>query len=182
MTMPVEFEPFGISEYMDSEERIAGVLAAAAEDDDPNVLLGALMHAAKARGMIDVANAAGPNRESLYKALRPGAHPRFETVQAVLRALGVKLTVSARATGSVEVVVGDMSQMKTPAIPGAYAVTVSEVSEAQRQAIVNVLGKGVVVEEGLQDGDSGEAVRQKTSGEPGGARKRGRKGGATHLA
>jgi DNA-binding phage protein len=45
MAMPVEFEPFDVSEYMDSEERIAGILAAAAEDDDPNVLLGALMHA-----------------------------------------------------------------------------------------------------------------------------------------
>jgi DNA-binding phage protein len=48
--------------------------------------------------MMDVAKAAGLNRESLYKALKPGAHPRFETVQAVLRALGVKLSVSARTT------------------------------------------------------------------------------------
>jgi probable addiction module antidote protein len=94
--MPVEFEPFDISEYLDSEERIVGVLSAAAEDEDPNVLLGALMHAAKARGMMEVAKAAGLNRESLYKALKPGAHPRFETVQAVLRALGVKLSVTAR--------------------------------------------------------------------------------------
>jgi len=95
--MPVEFEPFDISEYLDSEERIAGVLSAAAEDDDPNVLLGALMHAAKARGMMQVAKAAGLSRESLYKALKPGAHPRFETVQAVLRALGVTLAVAPRA-------------------------------------------------------------------------------------
>jgi probable addiction module antidote protein len=101
--MPVEFEPFDISEHLDSEEMIAGYLSAAAEDEDPNVLLGALAHAAKARGMMQVAKDAGLSRESLYKALKPGAHPRFETVQAVLRALGVKLAVAARneATESV---------------------------------------------------------------------------------
>src|SRR6185312_2802205 len=94
--MAVEFEPFDISEHLDSEEMIAGYLSAAAEDEDPNVLLGALLHAAKAQGMMQVARAAGLNRESLYKALKPGAHPRFETVQAVLRALGVKLAMRPR--------------------------------------------------------------------------------------
>jgi probable addiction module antidote protein len=93
-----EFKPFDVAaDYLVSEERIAGYLSAAAEDEDPNVLLLALCDAAKARGMMEVAKAAGLNRESLYKALKPGAHPRFETVQAVLRALGVKLSVSARA-------------------------------------------------------------------------------------
>jgi probable addiction module antidote protein len=93
-----EFQPFDVAaDYLVSEERIAGYLSAAAEDEDPNVLLLALCDAAKARGMMEVAKAAGLNRESLYKALKPGAHPRFETVQAVLRALGVKLAVSARA-------------------------------------------------------------------------------------
>ena len=36
---------------------------------------------------------AGLGRESLYKALSAGAHPRYETVSAVLRALGVKLAI-----------------------------------------------------------------------------------------
>jgi probable addiction module antidote protein len=93
-----EYEPFDVAaDYLVSEERIAGYLSAAAEDEDPNVLLLALCDAAKARGMMEVAKAAGLNRESLYKALKPGAHPRFETVQAVLRALGVKLAMTARA-------------------------------------------------------------------------------------
>ncbi|MBV9908337.1 MAG: putative addiction module antidote protein [Hyphomicrobiales bacterium] len=97
--MKTEYEPFDVAaDYLVSEERIAGYLSAAAEDDDPNVLLLALCDAAKARGMMEVAKAAGLNRESLYKALKPGAHPRFETVQAVLRALGVKLAMSARTT------------------------------------------------------------------------------------
>jgi probable addiction module antidote protein len=37
----------------------------------------------------------GLGRESVYKALSAGAHPRFETVNAVLRALGVKFAVVA---------------------------------------------------------------------------------------
>jgi len=90
--MPVEYKPFDISEYLESGEMIAGFLSAAAEDEDSSVLMGALAHAAKARGR----PAAGLSRESLCKALKPGAHPRFEMVQAVLRELGVKLAVAAR--------------------------------------------------------------------------------------
>ena len=97
--MKTEYEPFDVAaDYLVNEERIAGYLSAAAQDEDPNVLLLALCDAAKARGMMEVAKAAGLNRESLYKALKPGAHPRFETVQAVLRALGVKLAVAPRAS------------------------------------------------------------------------------------
>lgn len=43
--------------------------------------------------MAQIAKDAGLGRESLYKALRQGAHPRFETINAVLRALGVKIAV-----------------------------------------------------------------------------------------
>ena len=35
----------------------------------------------------------GLGRESLYKALTPGAKPRFDTVVKVARALGVRLGV-----------------------------------------------------------------------------------------
>ena len=43
--------------------------------------------------MAQVATDAGLGRESLYKALAPGAKPRFETVMKVAHALGVKFTV-----------------------------------------------------------------------------------------
>jgi len=66
--MPVEFEPFDISEHLDNEEMIAGYLNAAAEDEDPNVLLVALAYAAKARGMMQVAKDAGLSRVSLYRS------------------------------------------------------------------------------------------------------------------
>jgi probable addiction module antidote protein len=37
----------------------------------------------------------GLGRESLYKALSPGAKPRYETIMKVVRALGVKLHAEA---------------------------------------------------------------------------------------
>ena len=62
------------------------------EVNDPDLLLLALSDVARAKGMAQVAKDAGLGRESLYKALAPGAKPRFETVMKVARALGVKFT------------------------------------------------------------------------------------------
>jgi probable addiction module antidote protein len=89
-----DFSGFDASDYLDSPEGIAEYLAAASEDENPDVLLRALADVAKARGMANVAKAAGLGRESLYKALAPGAHPRHETVHAVMRALGVRFAVA----------------------------------------------------------------------------------------
>ena len=66
----LELAAFDASDYLDSEEVIAEYLVAA--------------HA-------------GLGRESLYKALRPGARPRFDTVRRLLTALGVRLDVVATA-------------------------------------------------------------------------------------
>lgn len=88
------FATFDVADYLDNEETIAEYLNAAAEDADPAVLLAALSDVAKARGMATVAKAAGLGRESLYKALAPGSHPRHETVSAVMRALGVRFAVT----------------------------------------------------------------------------------------
>jgi probable addiction module antidote protein len=74
---------------------VAEYLTAALEDDNPDVFLAAVGNVAKARGMSAVAERTGLGRESLYKALAPGAKPRYDTVVKVLHSLGVKLTVSA---------------------------------------------------------------------------------------
>jgi probable addiction module antidote protein len=58
------------------------------------VLLIALRQVAEARGGIaNVAKAAGIERESLYRALSPRGNPRFSTLVAVTRAMGLTLTV-----------------------------------------------------------------------------------------
>jgi probable addiction module antidote protein len=88
----IEFDP---SAFLDSDEVVAEYLTAALEDENPDVFLAAVGHVAKARGMGSIAERAGLGRESLYKALTPGAKPRYDTVLKVLHGLGVKLTVSA---------------------------------------------------------------------------------------
>jgi len=94
----LELAPFDASDYLDSEDVIAEYLAVALEDPDSDAFLAAVCDVAKARGMADVAANAGLGRESLYKALRPGAQPRFDTVRRLLAALGVRLDVVAAAT------------------------------------------------------------------------------------
>ena len=92
--MKTTYAPFDAAQYLDNDVVVAEYLTAAAEDPNPDVFLAALGDVAKARGMAEIAKQAGLGRESLYKALGAGAHPRYETVSAVLRALGVKLTVA----------------------------------------------------------------------------------------
>lgn len=82
---------FDAAEYLDSEQAIAEYLSIMMEENDPALLAAALGDVARARGMAQVAEASGITREALYKALRPGAQPRFDTIQRVMTALGVKL-------------------------------------------------------------------------------------------
>ncbi|MDR0439667.1 MAG: putative addiction module antidote protein [Candidatus Accumulibacter sp.] len=84
-----EFDP---SEHLKDEADIAAYLDAVLEENDAALLAAALGDIARAHGMAEVAQKAGIGREALYKALRPAAHPRFETISRVCRALGVRLT------------------------------------------------------------------------------------------
>ena len=83
---------FDAARYLNDDEAIAEYMTAILETNDPDLLLLALSDVARAKGMAQVAKDAGLGRESLYKALAPGAKPRFETVMKVARALGVKFT------------------------------------------------------------------------------------------
>lgn len=87
--------PFDAADYLDSDEVIAEYLNAALEDETPDVFLVAVRDVAKARGMAQLAKDTGLGRESLYKALTPGAKPRYDTVLKLIRALGVELRATA---------------------------------------------------------------------------------------
>jgi probable addiction module antidote protein len=87
--------PFDAARYLTDDAAVAEYMAAVLESDDPDLLLLALADVARARGMALVAKEAGLGRESLYKALAPGAKPRYDTVMKVVRALGVQLTAKA---------------------------------------------------------------------------------------
>lgn len=86
------FAPFDAADYLESEATIAEYITAALEDPNPDVFLAAVRDVARARGMSQLAESAGVGRASLYKALAPGAKPRYDTILKLLDALGVKLT------------------------------------------------------------------------------------------
>ena len=86
-----------IQELRDDPKLAAEYLRAAIEEtDEPQVLLIALRRIAEANGGIaKVAKAAGIQRESLYRALSAKGNPRWSTIQAITRVVGLKLTVEA---------------------------------------------------------------------------------------
>lgn len=84
---------FDMAEHLQTDEDIAAYLNLVIEENDPSELTHALGVVARARGMTDVARASGLTREALYKALRPGSQPRFDTIARVCTALGLKLVV-----------------------------------------------------------------------------------------
>lgn len=86
-----DLKTFDMAEMLDSEQAIAEYLTIVLEENDAAALADALGTVARARGMTAVAQDAGLAREALYKALRAGAHPRFDTIQRVMAALGVRL-------------------------------------------------------------------------------------------
>ena len=89
---PLKLVAFDAAKYLDDDAAIAEYMTAVLETNNSDLLLLALSDVARAKGMAQDAKDAGLGRESLYKALAPGAKPRFETVMKVARALGVKFT------------------------------------------------------------------------------------------
>ena len=82
---------FDAAPYLDIQEAIAAFLTDVLATQDAALLASALGDIARARGMAEIAKAPGLSREALYKALRPDAQPRFDTVHRVCHALGVRL-------------------------------------------------------------------------------------------
>lgn len=86
---------FDVVDHLTTDKVIAGYLTAVLEDGDPALFIAAIGDIARAKGMSDIAKKSGVTRESLYRALKIEAHPRFETVTKVIHALGMKLSVHA---------------------------------------------------------------------------------------
>lgn len=87
--------PWNAADTLATREDIAAYLDAVLEDGDPELLKAALGDIARAKGMAEIAEAAGLGRTNLYKALSPDGNPEFATVAKVLKALGLRLSVAA---------------------------------------------------------------------------------------
>ena len=91
---------FDMAQQLKTEDDIAAYITMVIEEGDASELAHALGVAARARGMSEVARATGLSREALYKALRPNAKPRFDTVNRVCTALGVQLVARPIHSGA----------------------------------------------------------------------------------
>lgn len=90
-TNAIKITAFDAADYLKNDAMIAEYLTAALEENDPDILILAIADVAKARGMTEIARKSGLGRESIYKAIKPGSKPRFDTIRRVCEALGVRL-------------------------------------------------------------------------------------------
>ena len=90
-----DLKKFDVIDYLKTEKDIAAYLSAVLEDGDPALFVAAIGDIARAKGMTEIAKKSGVTRESLYRALKVEARPRFETVTRVVQALGMKLCIHA---------------------------------------------------------------------------------------
>ena len=90
---------FDMAEELRNEEDILIYLNLVLEEGDQAELAHALGIIARARGMTQIAKDSGITREALYRALRPNSSPRFDTINKVIHALGIKL-VAQSASGA----------------------------------------------------------------------------------
>lgn len=85
---------FDVADYLDSEEMIQEYFRQVAADGDSSEIIEALGEIARARGMMKLAEETGLSRESLYRTLRPGSKPRFDTIFRITKALGLPMFAS----------------------------------------------------------------------------------------
>lgn len=93
--MATKTSRFDSADYLDSDEAVNAYIEEALETNDPAFIAQALGTIARARGMSEIAKQTGLSRESLYKALSAEGNPEFGTIINVIRALGLKFSITA---------------------------------------------------------------------------------------
>ena len=81
------------AEYPAASDEMTVALNAALEGGDLHRIMGIMGEMARAHRMRRVARETGLGEKSLYKSMRAGASPEFNTVLRVLRSLGFRLQV-----------------------------------------------------------------------------------------
>ena len=93
--MRTEIKPYNPFDFLLDDSDIGEYLTNAFMDDDPDLFIIALGHVARHKGFANLAKETGLNRESLYKALSGKTKPRWDTVQRIIKAMHIKVTVQA---------------------------------------------------------------------------------------
>ena len=94
--MDAETRTWNIADKLQTDEDVAGFINAVVSLDDPVTLQAAIGEVARMWGMKAVADGAGVNEKSLYRALSDGGNPRISTLNGVLGELGLELRVQPK--------------------------------------------------------------------------------------
>jgi probable addiction module antidote protein len=92
--LPLETVPFDAAPYLTDEASQLALLADALESGESAYIAAAIGTIARARGMTDIARRSGVGRTALYRALSADGDPKLSTVVGVVKALGLKLSIS----------------------------------------------------------------------------------------
>ena len=92
----VSYQGYLLESLKDPEEA-AAYIEAVLELDDSAALLLALRQVAKAHGMAEVARRADVGEKSLFRALSENGNPTLDTINKVLHAVGLRLSVTPAA-------------------------------------------------------------------------------------
>lgn len=90
----IKFYPFDAAMFLNNDELILEYLQDAMQEGDKEFMQ-ALETVARAKGMTELAKRTGLSRESLYKTLNGETKPRFESIQKILAALNIKLSLAS---------------------------------------------------------------------------------------
>jgi len=91
--MALKLKKWDVTEHMDNEEFISEYLKAAFESGDITEITRALADVARARNMTDLAAKMGITRQGLYKTISENGNPEFATVQKLITALGLQMSI-----------------------------------------------------------------------------------------
>ena len=93
--MSIKTTPFNPMDFLKTDDEIAAYLTEAYRDDDSAVFIVALGHVVKLKGLAQLAEDTGLNRESLYKTFNGKVQPKWDTVHRLLKAMKVELAIAA---------------------------------------------------------------------------------------
>ncbi|WP_461257690.1 addiction module antidote protein [Treponema sp. R80B11-R83G3] len=91
--MALKLKKWDVTEHMENEEYISEYLKAAFESGNIPEITRALSDVARARNMTDLAAKMGITRQGLYKTLSENGNPEFATIQKLITALGLQMSI-----------------------------------------------------------------------------------------
>lgn len=92
-------DDFDVAHSLTSDAAIAAYINDVIASREQALINEALKNVIKVKGVAAIAGIAGLSREGTYKALRPSSKPRFETLAALLDALGMEIRVVPKPAG-----------------------------------------------------------------------------------